>query len=277
MTWIWCINVLNRDYFGEILQPLALKAGLIKGEVDKALPLIAPHSWNDCSIKWPMSKTHNLVDSYMISPDGVEVGISSKGGPGAKASAKNLHDAVLAAEKRPNGQDFMKTVTYAKRVVEIIATNPAKNGPLILGIELGLMDQNDAEYVLKLLKAHVDRPRNLSDNLKVMWNNGKSVKGNPIDKTQSGYTAGRHLLANIAQVVCNTINSKPRFGTQALKIMNQSSMVQIYTKTGRKGNDLLLQPFHSIYPPNFTGKIVLSSDKAYNSTRTGGKLSFNFK
>jgi len=75
-----------RDYFGEILQPLALKAGLIKGEADKALPLIAPHSWNDCSIKWPMSKTHNLVDSYMISPDGVEIGISSKGGAGAKAS-----------------------------------------------------------------------------------------------------------------------------------------------------------------------------------------------
>ena len=96
-------------------------------------------------------------------------------------------------------------------------------------------------------------------------------------KTQPNYTAGRHLLANIAQVVCNTINAEPKFGAQALKIMNQSSIVQIYTKTGHKGNDLTLQPFHSIYPPNFTGKIILSSDKQYNATRTGGKLSFSFK
>ena len=139
------------------------------------------------------------------------------------------------------------------------------------------MDQNDAEYVLKLLKAQVDRPRNLSDNLKVIWNNGKSVKGNRINKGHPNYTAGRHLLANIAQVVCNTINAKPKFGAQALKIMNQSSIVQIYTKTGHKGNDLTLQPFHSIYPPNFSGKIVLESDKNYNSTRTGGKISFSFK
>ena len=265
-----------RDYFGEILQPLALKAGSIRGEADKALPLIAPHTWYDCSIKWPMSMNHNLVDSYMISPDGIEVGISSKGGAGAKASAKNLHDAVMAAEKRDD-KKFLKTVAYARDVVEVIAKNSAKKGPLVLGVKLELIDEADAEYVLKLIKAQVDRPRNLSDNLKVIWNNGKSVKGNRINKSHPNYTAGRHLLANIAQVVCNTINAEPKFGAQALKIMNQSSIVQIYTKTGHKGNDLTLQPFQSIYPPNFTGKIILSSDKQYNATRTGGKLSFSFK
>jgi len=265
-----------RDYFGEILQPLALKANLVTGEADNARALIDNQPWDVCSIKWPMSMNHNLVDSYMISPDGVEVGISSKGGAGAKASAKNLHDAVLAVEKRKDNE-LLQTVAYARDVVEIIATNSANEGPLILGIKLGLMNQNDAEYVLKLIKAQVDRPRNLSDNLKVMWNNGRSVKGNRINKSHPNYTAGRHLLANIAQVVCNTINAEPQFGTQALKLMNQSSIVQIYTKTGHSGNDLKLVGFNSIYPPNFSGKIVLESDKNYNSTRTGGKISFSFK
>ena len=265
-----------RDYFGEILQPLALKAGLIGGEADQAKALIAPHSWDACSIKWPMSRVHNLVDSYMISPDGVEVGISSKGAKGAPASAKNLYDSILSSKKRGD-KKFLRSVAYARDVVEIIATNPANEGPLILGVKLGLMDEADSNYVLKLLKAQVDRPRNLSDNLKILWNNGRSVKGNPINKTQSGYTAGRHLLANIAQIVSNTINDEPLFGGQALKIINQSSIIQIYTKTGRDGNDLKLVRFDSIYPPNFEGKIILVADKNYNSTRTGGKLSFKFE
>jgi len=265
-----------RDYFGEIMQPLALQSGLIGGEADGAKVLINNQPWSACNIKWPMDPTHNLVDSYMISPEGIEIGISSKGGAGAKASAKNLHDAIQNAVDRGDN-DFLASVQYARDVVTIIAENSQYQGPLKLAMALKMINIEDADYVLKLIKAQVNRPRNLSQNLIKWWNKGKSTKGNAIDKTQPNYTAGRHLLANIAQVVCDKINAKAKFGDQALKLMNQSSIIQVYTNVGKAGDDLKLTGFKSIYPPNFKGKIVLASDKQYNATRTGGKLSFTFK
>ena len=60
-------------------------------------------------------------------------------------------------------------------------------------------------------------------------------------------------------------------------MLNQSSIVQIYTNIGKSGDDVILKDFRAVYPPNFQGKVMLEGGKNYYSSRVGGKMAFNIK
>jgi len=66
-----------RDYFGEIVTPVALASGAIGGDAELARKEILKTPWAKCKVRWPMSKTHNLVDSVFQSARGIDLGISS--------------------------------------------------------------------------------------------------------------------------------------------------------------------------------------------------------
>ena len=76
-----------RDYFGEIMGPIALRGGLdSNGQSETARQeLLDNANWNDCQVRWPQEMNYALVDSPFKGPNGAEVGISSKGGKGASA------------------------------------------------------------------------------------------------------------------------------------------------------------------------------------------------
>ena len=95
-----------RDYFGEIMGPVALMSEMVGGQADNAkADLLNGLPWSNCSIFWPMAMNAPLVDSYFTAPDGTRVGISSKGGKGAKASVKNIQDAILKSDG--SGSEFL--------------------------------------------------------------------------------------------------------------------------------------------------------------------------
>jgi hypothetical protein len=84
-------------------------------------------------------------------------------------------------------------------------------------------------------------------------------------------------MAAAAKTVANAVNMNEDFSQGALALLNQSSIVQIYTKMAKKGDDAVLQGFTAVYPPNFEGHIMMDGGKNYYSSRIGGKLAFFFK
>ena len=72
------------------------------------------------------------------------------------------------------------------------------------------------------------------------------------------------------------MGNKTNFSTAALALLNNASIIQLYTKTKLQGDDVVVTNYNAVYPPKFEGKIGLDGGKNYYSTRIGGKFSFKF-
>jgi hypothetical protein len=72
------------------------------------------------------------------------------------------------------------------------------------------------------------------------------------------------------------VNENPTFSEGAITFLNQSSIVQLYCKMGKSGNDARVTGWDAVYPPNFQGRVVLDGSKNYYSSRIGGKFAFGF-
>lgn len=262
-----------RDYFGEIMQPIALEGGLIKGQAEEARRILAGGAdWSKCKMMWPMSMNAALCDSFMIAPNGQEIGISSKGGAGAKASAKNLYDAYKKAEQEGN-TELIESAKYAITIVKVIAENSAKDGPIELGKLLkipGVDDQLSAEITNYIQNGKTD--------FEGVSNAGMNLLSQfKVNDNVVGFNTGFALMAAVAKTVAKEVNKNPEFTKGALALLNQSSIIQIYTTMAKKGEDAVLKDFRAVYPPNFEGTIVLDAGKSYYSSRLSSKMSFGFK
>jgi hypothetical protein len=205
----------------------------------------------------------------MIAPNGAHIGISSKGGQGAAASAKNLYDAVKKAEKE-NNTELLESAKDAVDIVTIIATETALNGPIALGKFLNVPNIDDE------LQAEIDK----------YIQEGKADLNDMSPKAQTviepfavkletkGFNAGYALLSAASKTVAKIVNADDKFSKGALTLLNQASIMQLYTKMGKRGDDAVLGQFQAVYPPNFKGKIWLEGGKNYYSSRVGGKMAF---
>jgi hypothetical protein len=259
-----------RDYFGEIMQPIALMGGVISGDAEEARQKLADGAeWSDCQVMWPMSMNAALCDSFMIAPNGQEIGISSKGGQGAAASAKNLYDAVKKAETEGNSE-LLDSVKYTADVVRIIATVDQRNGPIELGKLLKVTDIDDQlnEEIEKYIREGKADLNNISPKAQ------KVIAPFAVKLETKGFNAGYALLSAASKTVAKIVNANPQFSKGAIALLNQSSIIQVYTNIGKKGNDAVLKDFRAVYPPNFQGVVKLEGGKNYYSSRIGGKMAF---
>ena len=261
-----------RDYFGEIMQPVAMMGGVIGGQAEAAREVLAEGArWSDCKVYWPMAMNAALCDSFLIAPNGQEIGISSKGGSGAKASAKNLYDAAQKAEKEGN-TELLEQHAYAVDIVTRFHELSAKEGPCSVGEYLNIpgIDQK--------LQAEINEyMQNGKSDLEGISQTAQDVLApyNVVESTK-GFNAGYAILSGVAKTVAKEINKNPEFTKGALALLNQSSVIQVYTKMGKRGDDAVLGAFTAVYPPNFEGKILLDGGKNYYSSRVGGKMAFGF-
>jgi hypothetical protein len=84
-----------RDYFCELLHPIALHTGNYTGNAgDAAKKFLGVGGFANTTINFGTDKTEGLSDSILIAPDGKKIKVSSKGAKGAEASAKNIVDAA---------------------------------------------------------------------------------------------------------------------------------------------------------------------------------------
>ena len=224
-------------------------------------------NWKDPNIFWPMAMNYNLVDSVFLAPDGKEIGISSKGGSGAAASAKNLYDSL---EKNKGNAELMANTKYVADIVTTIATKSAKEAPFELGERFQLSSpalRKEAEEYMSAGKSDFE---GMSEEAQ------KMVEGVNFDSGVQGFNTGYAITSALAKKVALKVNENPRVFQQAISLLNTASIIQLYTKVGKKGDDVRVTGYQAVYPTNFQGTVSLDGSKNYYSSRIGGKFAFRF-
>ena len=263
-----------RDYFGEIMGPVAFRGGLdSNGQSETARnELLDGASWNECQIRWPQEMNYALVDSIFKGPNGAEVGISSKGGPGGGASAGISN--IAKAMERAN-DELLQSHKKAVEIIKIINDNTALNGPFRLAEYFGFLPKGLEEEIKSYTNEVKKDFKGISKGAQELISGTYGELRNP--EEVAGFNTGFALMSKLAVKICKHINNNvPEFSTGCLAFLNQSAIIQLYLKMGVKGQDTFVSEWRSVYPPQFGGRILLDSGKTYYSSRIGSKFTFKF-
>jgi hypothetical protein len=301
------LETMVRDDLGEIISPIALWQGRISEAEQTRKTLLGNAKWNSCKISFPAAKNAGLLDSVITTADGVRIGISSKGGAGAKASISNIVDGleVLKSKHSP----ILKTVGGKKllHITEVLSTNTAKIAPMLLALEMDIISKEQfsvfgeamhmtefakdkkAEKLSDYLTANTaNRNKKKADPIFDQLNNGPIELANQIqtskiymaDTKNAGYRIGFHVLSIVAKLVAKKINEDPQIGKAALAVLNNSPFVQIHLHTkyqqDEKVQGIAVQKWEVIFPLEFSGTVKMSADKSYWASGVGGHMTFGF-
>jgi hypothetical protein len=271
-----------RDDLGEIIGPVALVQGLNvgTGAIAADRDLLQNAGYSGSSISFPKGKINGLVDSYIVTPSGVEIGISSKGEKGATASIKNVADGIanIRSDKgSPEQKKLLKEYSNEVILIERIGKDTAINFPLNYAIENNMLSNSGSNAIRQLIKVgakNLDQI-DIDENTAVELSNLIGYKG---AKTQlQNYNIGYHALSAIAELVAGKINDDPKFGAACLKFLNSSPIIQLHMQASKqKDGDVAVTGFTSKYPPNFNGTVTLDSSKNYSATSAGGRMTFAY-
>ena len=255
-----------RDHLGEIISPLALISGIISdSNAVNARTDILKTDYSKCAFWFPQNKNNNLVDSEFVAPDGHTLGVSTKGDKGAKASVKNIYDAMVD----PKNAALKKKYKRAVSIIETIANEGQKMGPLVLGERMNLIDKYLKDEILHHIDNKQNDPDSMSENAKKLFIEFGSKSSSP------GYNIGLVLLANCAKRVAKTLNEDTAFQEACRAFLNQASIIQVYTDAKVVGGDVHITGFRTVYPPKFNGRVMIDAGKNYTSTAIKGKFSFD--
>ena len=261
-----------RDYFCEILQPIALQKGQYTGNAGEAAEIFLGGSFEDTVISFDDTKTAGLSDSIMTNSEGKSIKVSTKGGKGATASTSNLVSSVNELAATPNGQKLMEKYADTIEIMREIQKQGQAGAPLYLGVKYGIIDSEDAETIKtfkKLGPVSMDKidELGLSDNL---VNLAKGRKTDNPDSVNLYY----HLMAAVAHKAADEVNDKTDFSKAAADILNNGALVQVYTKAKEKGGQWILDEFNTVYPGESIKGVYLSAGKTYYSTGIKGNYTF---
>ena len=267
-----------RDDLGETVGPIALVLGLDVGTGAEAarVDILGPNgSYSNSKIKFPTSKIYGLVDSYIYTPDGFEIGISSKGDDGAKASIKNVSDGIKIAQQKGMTDILTK---YAKQleIINAVGTIAAKDFPIRMGVKYNMINETQGNYILGFIKAgtkSLDQVQLSKQDREVF----EEIMTEIAPENKPAYNLGYHILAGLARRVVNIINQDPEFGRACLTFINMSPIIQLHLQSKVTGDDVEVTGFTSKYPPNFEGSILLDAGKSYYSTSINGRCAFGYK
>jgi hypothetical protein len=262
-----------RDYFAEMLQPIALVMGKkVAGNAAEAARIFfGSGGYSDCTISFNNNTIGGLYDSLLVNPDGKQIKLSSKGKDGASASVVNLLKTVKELEATPNGQQLLTKHAEAIEILETINRDGHFGAPLKLAIKYDMLSPEEAAQVLKLKNKgpndEIIGTGQLSDRLEKMYEGRKA-------KDPSRIIPIEHMLAAIAYPVADHINKKTGFGQAASEILNNGALVQMYTDTTVSGDTITITKLTAVYPSQTITGVELDASKVYFST--GGKGNYTF-
>jgi hypothetical protein len=266
-----------RDDLGETIGPIALVQGMVTSSGAEAARkdiLGAKGTWAGSQINFPASKTNGLVDSYIYTTEGIEVGLSSKGDQGATASIKNVADGIKIAQTQGNTKLLNKYQDQIK-VIEDVAKSSAKAFPLTQGVLRNYITETQAQLIMDMTKTGVKDLKQIKmspDDRQVFMDLMKDIA--PTDNPR--YNVGFHILASLARRVVADINKDPKFGEACLTFLNISPIIQLHMQTKTTGEDVAVTGFTSKYPPNFNGTVALDASKVYYATGVNGRCTFAY-
>lgn len=265
-----------RDYFGEILQPIALQKGLYTGNAGEATErFLGQDGFAGTLINFDSSKNAGLSDSILTTKDGRYVKISSKGNKGAEASSKNLIDSIEELKDSPSGTALLKTYEDTIEIIREIQRQGQSNSPLYLGTKFDVIDEQEADMVRSLKNAQPVDIKNKQQLIDLgLTPNLISLAQSRGTKTPDKTILFYHLLASIAHKAAEEVNNKTDFSNTASDILNNGALVQVYTKADEKKGKWILKEFETKYPGTSVGGVVLSAGKNYSSTGIKGNFTF---
>jgi hypothetical protein len=261
-----------RDYFCEILQPMALKKGTYTGNAGEAAEKFLDGTFANALISFDTSKNAGLSDSIMVNPDGKTVKVSSKGGKGATASAKNLIDSVNDLQQTDDGRKLIKKYSQVIDLLRDMQAAGQAGAPLLLGVKYGIIDDADANTI-KALKNTPPINLNTIDRLKIS-NNLKKLAKERTTKNPEQVNLYYHLMAAVAHKAAEQVNEQTNFSKAAADILNNGALVQVYTKAKEGKTSWILQAFETVYPGDTIKGVYLSASKNYSSTDIKGNFTF---
>jgi arginine repressor len=261
-----------RDYFCEILQPMAIVNGVYTGNAGEAAEIFMDGTFENCLISFDDSKNAGLSDSILTNPDGKEVKISSKGGKGAMASVSNLIDGVNDLQSTANGRKLLKKYSIVIDLVRDIKAAGQAGAPLLLGEKYGVINDKEAKQI-RALKTMAPIPYDSITQTKISPNLKKLAtikKPENLEQVNLYY----HLIAVVAQLAAEQVNEQTNFSKAAADILNNGALVQVYTKAKEGKTEWVLQAFDTVYPGESIKGVYLSAGKNYFSTGIKGSYSF---
>jgi hypothetical protein len=264
-----------RDYFTEMLQPIALINNLpVKGNAYEAAKIFLKGNYTNCVTSFNPNPGGQLYDSLLVNPKGKQIKLSSKGAKGAVASSVNILRAVQELEAAGMPQ-FAQEYADIIRILKIIDKQGHAQAALTLAVDYGLITQREAAVVLSLEPVplqgfNIDKVPGMTKNLKKFYVERKARDPGKIIPMN-------HLVASIAYTVANLINTKTNFSDAAADILNHSAFVQMYTeaKHDKKNGTFIITGFTSVWPSKLFTEVAITASKSYSSTKSS-KGSFNF-
>ena len=279
-----------QDDFCEVVAPVAMITGhsVVTGHLAQAFADVFKGQPKGATISFPVEQNNPLVDSYIIS-NGISLGVSHKGKQGAKATITNIWQAKEQAADTSTGAAYIKKYPAAVEILDICKRESGLTQPITLGLQYGVINQQEASALEALLKNARDPSQQLVGNSQTP--NAVVKQVTPEDATKvppelkrlfslGGYKAGSYVgflcLARVAKLVADHINSDPKidFGEAIRSFLNSSAMVQAKSAVSAKGADATVKQINVIYPPNFTEKATIESN-GYSGTQVKGKFSFS--
>ena len=264
-----------QDYFCELLQPIALQTGQYEGEAAAAAATFLPGGgFSDTTISFGASKTEGLSDSVMTSPDGLSIKVSSKGGAGATASVVNILNAYEELLQTKEGKKLSKKLQSTIDTLVTIKQTSMSEGPLVLAIENELISMEDAEYI-RQLKKQAPIPLASFVKSKKVPADIRKLAAQRNTKNPDSVNMYYHVMASVAFEVADYINNHTSFSKDAAIILNNSALVQVYSKVSAQGQQWTLNKFTSKWPGSLISQITLDPTKAYYSTGIKQKYTFS--
>jgi len=262
-----------RDYFAEVLQPIALVMGKnVGGNAAEASAIFfgPGQDYSDCTISFNNNTIGGLYDSLLINPEGKQIKLSSKGKDGANASVTNLIKSVQELDSAPAGKKLRKT--YAKEIEMLENINKLGHfgAPIAIAEQYGIIGPGDGKLVMQLknLGPNDDVSGILNKRLQALYDGRKA-------KDMGKIIPIEHMIAAIAYKVADYVNEHTNFGQAASTILNNAALVQMYTITADSKDTITVKELNAVYPSNTVTGVLLDATKAYMSTQ--GKGNFTFK
>lgn len=259
-----------RDYFAEMLQPMALVLGKrVSGNAAEAADIFfgPGQGYGDCTISFNQNTIGGLYDSLLVNPKGKQIKLSSKGKEGASASVVNLLTSVRELSSTSNGQKLLATHADTIDILNTINKSGHFGAPLDLAQRYGMITADEAQEVMQMKNLGPSDPIKLSPRLQKMYNGRKARDPGRIIPIE-------HMISAIAYPVADYVNKNTNFGQAAAEILNNAALVQMYTDTTATDDSITITRLTAVYPSKTVTGVLLDASKVYFST--GGKGNYTF-
>lgn len=269
------LNVIAK-YGGEYLGIIAIaKGGVRKGDIDKMLDSMQMPSLVGSTVIFPQDVGEELVDSYLLTPNGTRLGVSTKmhKGGGAASSLSGVVKQLNAdiEKKFPKGSNLIKLLGTSSA----FSKDPSKAGSI--GIvraarDYGIINDEDIVALTTIDPGSQDVESIKAKNLYRM------TKSQGVDPTTLGspdYRVYFHALAAIANDLIIAVNKDQDFKNAMMAALNNNNYLQMLTDVRKRG-DAITCDYYGKFPAVFEGSPVLYN-KVYYATGQKGRIGFKLK